>query len=68
MDNRGNSLQDAENIFERWEGSVVSAEFETPEPVDSDSFASEFEQEEDELELKAMLDELTEADKSSKNN
>jgi phage shock protein A len=68
MDSQGNSLQDVQNIFERWEGSVVSAEFETPEQIDNDSFASEFEQEEDELELKAMLNELTETEKSSENN
>ena len=68
MDTNGNSLQDAQNIFERWEGSVVSAEFETPEQIDIDSFSSKFEQEEDELELKAMLDELTEPNKSSENN
>lgn len=67
MDNQGNSLQDVKNIFERWEGSVVSAEFETPEQIDSDSFASAFEQEEDDLELKVMLDELTEANKASGN-
>jgi phage shock protein A len=67
MDTNGNSFQDAQNIFERWEGSVVSAEFETPEQIDIDSFSSKFEQEEDELELKAMLDELTEPKKSSEN-
>jgi len=68
MDTNGNSLQDAQNIFERWEGSVVSAEFETPEQIDIDSFSSKFEQEEDELELKAMLDKLTEPKNSSENN
>jgi len=58
-DNQGNSLQNVQNVFDRWEGSVVSAEFESTEVIDSDNFASSFEQEEDVLELKMMLDELT---------
>ena len=68
MDNQGNTLQDVQNIFDRWEGSVVSAEFEQPEATDTDRFANEFEQEENDLELKMMLDELTGQDKSSENN
>ena len=68
LDNRGNSLQDVQNIFDRWEGSVVSSEFESPDPIDTDSFAGAFEQEEDDLTLKMMLDELTGQNKSSDNN
>lgn len=66
QDNQGNSLKDVQNIFERWEGSVVGAEFETPHQVDS--LADTFEQEEDELALKMMLDELTEVSNPSENN
>jgi len=59
QDKRGTPLQEAWHIFDRWEGSVVSSEFEAPDRVETDSFASAFEQEEDELALKMMLDELT---------
>ena len=65
LDSQGNSLHDVKNIFERWEGSVVSSEFEAPDQLDIDSFSNTFEQEEDEMALKMMLDELTEQDKSS---
>jgi len=59
--NHVGSLQEVQNVFQRWEGSVVSSEFSAPEPiVDNDSFAKPFEQEEDQLALKMMLDELTE--------
>ena len=62
-DKHGGSLQDVQSVFQRWEGSVVSSEFSGPEHcVDEDSFAKPFEQEEDELALKAMLDELTASD------
>jgi len=68
-DGQGNSLQDVQNVFERWEGSVVSTEFEVPETIlDTDNFASEFEQEEDQLALKLMLDELAEKQSQSENN
>lgn len=66
-DNQGNTLQGVQNIFERWEGSVVSAEFESPELVESDQFTDAFEQEEDDLELKMMLDELTEKNQPNTN-
>ncbi len=66
-DNQGNTLQGVQNIFERWEGSVVSAEFESPERVESDQFTDAFEQEEDDLELKMMLDELTEKNQPNTN-
>ncbi len=65
LDSRGNPLSDAKNIFDRWEGSVVSAEYDAPENIDTDSFATEFEQEEDELALKMMLDELSDEQDSS---
>ncbi|MGR8935424.1 MAG: PspA/IM30 family protein [Gammaproteobacteria bacterium] len=57
-DSRSAALREAQSIFERWEGSVVGSEFEAPEDLERDSFAEAFEQEEDELALKAMLDEL----------
>ena len=58
---QGGSLQDVQSVFQRWEGSVVSSEFSTPEAfdVDEDSFAKPFEQEEEDRALKEMLDELT---------
>lgn len=68
-DSHGGSLQEVQNVFQRWEGSVVSSEFDIPEPAtDSDNFAQTFEQEEDELALKMMLDELTEQSRSTENN
>lgn len=60
-------VQDAHNIFERWEGAVVSEEFTVPESTGSDSFADQFEREEDELDLKKMLDELTRSAASDDN-
>jgi len=61
-EHQGDSMQDVQSVFERWEGAVVSTEYEIPDAtVDTDNFANEFEQEEDELALKMMLDELTEA-------
>jgi phage shock protein A len=62
-----NPILEVNNIFERWEGSVVSSEFEAPD-LESDPLAREFEQEEDELALKMMLDELDKQNKRSKNN
>ncbi|MGR9053088.1 MAG: PspA/IM30 family protein [Gammaproteobacteria bacterium] len=65
---RGSTLQDAHGIFERWEGSVVSAEFDAPDHgADSDPLADEFEREEDELELKIMLEELANTKTSETN-
>ena len=62
------SLQEVQNVFERWEGSVVSSEFSTSEQtIEIDSLAQPFEQEEDELALKMMLDELTEKANTSEN-
>ncbi len=66
---QGGSLQEVQNVFQRWEGSVISSEFSTPEPiVESDSFSKPFEQEEDELALKMMLNELTEQSSPANNN
>ena len=69
-DNRGNPVQEVNNIFERWEGTVVGSEFEVPEQheVDIDNFAAEFEQKEDDLALKKMLNELTEPNTTLDNN
>jgi phage shock protein A len=67
----GNPVQEVNNIFERWEGRVVSSEFEVPDldlDIDTDNFANKFEQEEDDLALKKMLDELSEDKNSSENN
>ena len=67
--NHSGSIQEVQNVFQRWDGSVVSSEFSIPEPiVDTDNFAKVFEQEEDELALKMMLDELTEQNSPSENN
>jgi len=42
-----NPAQEVNNIFDRWEGTVVSSEFDEPSAgIDSDHFAAEFEQEE----------------------
>jgi phage shock protein A len=48
-----------QEVFERWENNVVGAEFQYQDLTDEDAFAAEFEQAEDDLELKAMLDELS---------
>ncbi len=54
-----NPILEVNHIFERWEGSVVSSEFEAPDlDCEPDPLTQEFEQEEDELALKMMLDEL----------
>ncbi|WP_031433925.1 PspA/IM30 family protein [Methylomarinum vadi] len=66
LDRQANPLRDAQSIFDRWEGSVVSSEFDLPETIDSDIFAEQFEQEEDELALKMMLDELEKTDSATK--
>ena len=68
-DSHSGSLQEVQNVFQRWEGSVVSSELDVPEPiVDSDNFTKTFEQEEDDLALKMMLDELTEQSGSTESN
>jgi len=68
-DHHSGSMQEVQNVFQRWEGTVVSAEYDIPEPfTDDDSLAQSFEQDEDELALKVMLDELTEHSSSVENN
>lgn len=54
-----NPLQDAEQIFARWEETVIGDEWLEPETLPIDNLAAGFEAEEDELALKMMLDELT---------
>ncbi len=67
-DYHSGSLHEVQNVFQRWEGAVVSSEFSTPEPdLEADNFAKPFEQEEDELALKMMLDELTEQTSPAEN-
>lgn len=58
---RGNvfSCADIQDVFTRWEDSVVGAEFQFNDRLEEDGFAAEFEHAEDELELKSMLDELS---------
>ena len=68
-DNQSNSLQEVQGVFQRWEGTVVSSEFSVPDQnIDDDIFSQPFEQEEDELALKIMLDELTAQNTPSKEN
>lgn len=65
-EHQGDSMLDVQSVFARWEGAVVSTEYEVPDAiVDTDNFANEFEQEEDQLALKMMLDELTESNQTS---
>ncbi len=68
QDNHGNPLQEVNSIFDRWEGKVVSSEFDQPEYQNTDQFAHAFEQQEDQLALKMMLDELTESPETSEDN
>ena len=63
--NRGYKGTEAADIFQRWEETVSGVEFTHPETMEIDSFASAFEQEEDDIELKMMLDELTQKPTSS---
>lgn len=65
--NQVNSLENVQNVFERWEGSVVSSEVDSPKQIETDNFAHSFEQEEDNLELKMILDELTKKTSSTDN-
>ncbi len=68
-DNQSSSFQEVQDVFQRWEGSVVSSEFSVPDQnIDDDTFAQPFEQEEDELALKIMLDELIAQNTPSKEN
>jgi phage shock protein A len=51
---------DVDDIFSRWENILVAEEFSYPETTYEDDLVTDFEQQEDEIELKIMLDELTE--------
>jgi len=66
QDNQLNSVDNVQQVFDRWEGQVVSAEYDTPVNIE-DSLLDNFEKEEEEFALKMMLDELSESDKSSDN-
>lgn len=48
---------DAQSVFDRWEGAVIGDEYESSQEIDS--LSSEFERQEDDIELSLMLDELT---------
>ncbi|MDD2760163.1 MAG: PspA/IM30 family protein [Methylomonas sp.] len=63
---RGSSLNEVQDLFDRWEGAVVSHESESMLGDEPDSFAQTFEQEEDELSLKMLLDELTKSQSDDK--
>lgn len=67
QDNQFNSLDNVQQVFDRWEGRIVSAEYEIPS-VPEDSLKNSFEQQEEVLELKMMLDELSESDNPLDNN
>ena len=56
---RENPVEQARKIFNRWEEAITGAELTSPEPVNTDPFADSFAQEEDALELRMLLDELT---------
>ena len=62
------STDDIQDVFERWENNVVGAEFQYPDLPEEDTFAAEFEKAEDDIELKAMLDELSSNSKQQKAN
>lgn len=51
---------DVDDIFARWENSVIGNEYQYSETTTEDEFAATFEKDEDEQELKILLDELTE--------
>jgi len=67
QDNKENSLDNVQQVFDRWEGRIVSEEYDVPADM-SDTLSSSFEQEEETLALKMMLDELTDSSNSSDNN
>lgn len=66
-DNQPNSLDNVQQVFDRWEGRVVSAEYNTPSDP-TDTLLDTFELEEETLALKMMLDELSDSDNPSDNN
>lgn len=56
---RDNPVEQAQKIFNRWEEAITGAELTSSEPINIDPFADGFAQEENALELKMLLDELT---------
>ncbi|MFK5947748.1 MAG: hypothetical protein QM500_03125 [Methylococcales bacterium] len=67
QDTPANSSDDVQRIFECWEGCVVSGEYDIPNKT-TDTFSNSFEQEEEILALKIMLDELVETSTPADNN
>jgi phage shock protein A len=61
------STSNIQQVFERWEGQVVSAEYDTPS-LPTDTLQDSFEQEEEALALKMLLDELSETNQQSNDN
>ena len=61
QDSQTSPLDNVQQVFDRWEERVASTEFDAPTEI-IDSLSSDFEQEEEVMALKMMLDELTESD------
>ncbi len=55
--------EDIQDVFERWEDRVTGGEYQYQDYPEEDQFASEFEKQEEEVELKRMLDELKQQSK-----
>lgn len=66
QDNQPSSIDNIQQVFDRWEGRVVSAEYDVPQDF-TDNLSDNFEKEEEALELKMMLDELSATDKPVEN-
>ncbi|NOQ35060.1 MAG: hypothetical protein GQ569_04105 [Methylococcaceae bacterium] len=60
--NQKASGDDVDDIFERWESSVVGNEYHYTETTAEDEFTADFEKDEDDVELKMLLDELKPTD------
>lgn len=58
MENQKATGDDVDDIFSRWESSVVGNEYQTTDATAEDEFTAEFEKDEDDVELKMLLDEL----------
>jgi len=67
QDNQINSLDNVQQVFDRWEGRIVSTEHDIP-VTPSDTLLDDFEQEEEALALKMLLDELIDPKQSANNN
>jgi len=66
-DNSVNPIDSVQQVFDRWEGRVVSSEYDTPENT-ADTLLDNFEQEEEEQALKMLLEELCDTDIPSEHN